>query len=485
MSTPFAVGFTETPGEVAVDALAVQGDLPGWLAGTLVRNGPGTFRVGSQTYRHWFDGLAMLHRFSFQGNRVAYANKYLRSKSYLGAKEAGRITHAEFATDPCRTLLERMMAVFRPQITDSAKVNVAQIAGRYLALAETPIQVEFDVQTLQTMGTFSYEQRIVGQMTTVHPQFDHVNDWTYNVVTRYHALSHYHLYRIAASGQVKRLGAVRALHPAYMHSFGMSERYVILTEFPFVVNSVDLLLWLKPYIENFRWEPERGTHFTVVDRFTGEVVGRYESDPFFAFHHVNAFEQQDELVVDLVSYDDAGIIQSYYLQRLNDPVSELPFGTLRRYRIPIRKHHGQVKEEVIAEACLELPRFDYERYNTVGDYRYVYACGINPMQRKGFYNQIVKVDISTGQVQSWYEAGCYPGEPVFVGRPGRTREDDGALLAVVLDAAHGNSFLLVLDAHTLQEMARAEVPYPILFGYHGEFFTSAGEWMDHEHNTDD
>jgi beta,beta-carotene 9',10'-dioxygenase len=471
MSTPFAVGFTETPAEVRIDATPVQGDLPGWLVGTLIRNGPGTFRVGSQRYRHWFDGLAMLHSFSFQGRRVSYANKYLQSKSYLGARETGRITHAEFATDPRRDLFERIRAVVQPQVTDSAKVNVAKIAGRHLALAETPIQVEFDLQTLQTTGTFSYEQRIVGQMTTVHPQFDPANDWTYNVVTRYHALSHYHLYRISASGQVTRLGAVRAMHPAYMHSFGMSERYLILTEFPLVVNSVDLLLWLKPYIENFRWEPRRGTPFTVVDRFTGEVVGRYESDPFFAFHHVNAFERQDELVVDLVSYDDTGIIQSYYLQRLDDPANELPFGTLRRYRIPISKKRGQVKEEVIADACLELPRFDYARYNTVGDYRYVYACGINPMQRAGFYNQIVKVDIATGQVRSWYEVGCYPGEPVFVGHPERTREDDGVLLAVVLDAAKGHSFLLVLDAHTLQEMARAEVPFPILFGYHGEFFT--------------
>jgi beta,beta-carotene 9',10'-dioxygenase len=470
MSTPYAVGFTETPGEIALDALAVRGDLPGWLAGTLVRNGPGTFRVGSQSYRHWFDGLAMLHRFSFQGGRVSYANRYLQSKSYLGAKEAGRITHAEFATDPYRDLFGRMRAVFSPQITDSAKVSVAKIAGRYLALAETPIQVEFDLQTLQTMDVFTYEERIVGQMTTVHPQVDPAAACTYNVVTRYHALSHYHLYRVAESGQMQRLAAVRAMQPSYMHSFGMSERYLILTEFPLVVNSVDLLLWLKPYIENFRWQPGRGTPFTVVDRFTGEVIGRYDCDPFFAFHHVNASEQQGELVVDLVAYDDASIIQSYYLQSLNDPTRELPVGTLRRYRVPIQKKQGHVQEEVIADACLELPRFDYERCNTHGDYRYVYACGINPAQRTGFYNQIVKVDIRNGKTQVWYEPGCYPGEPVFIGRPERTGEDDGVLLSVVLDAVKGTSFLLVLDAHTLRDIARAEVPYPIMFGYHGEFF---------------
>ena len=44
------------------------------------------------------------------------------------------------------------MAVFDPQVTDSAKVNIARVAERYLALAETPIQVEFDPQTLRTVG---------------------------------------------------------------------------------------------------------------------------------------------------------------------------------------------------------------------------------------------------------------------------------------------------------------------------------------------
>jgi carotenoid cleavage dioxygenase-like enzyme len=59
-----------------------------------------------------------------------------------------------------------------------------------------------------------------------------------------------------------------------------------------------------------------------------------------------------------------------------------------------------------------------------------------------------------------------------VGRPGRAAEDDGVLLSVVLDAEQGNSFLLVLDARSLEELARATVPQPILFGYHGEYFQS-------------
>jgi carotenoid cleavage dioxygenase-like enzyme len=58
---------------------------------------------------------------------------------------------------------------------------------------------------------------------------------------------------------------------------------------------------------------------------------------------------------------------------------------------------------------------------------------------------------------------------VFVARPQAEREDDGVLLSVVLDAAAGTSFLLVLDAADLSERARAQVPYHIPFGFHGQF----------------
>lgn len=466
---------TPTP-EITVDVLAVQGRIPDWLSGTLLRNGPGTLQVGEQRYRHWFDGLAMLHRFSFAGGRVAYANKFLDTNAYRSAQDSGKIAYSEFATDPCRSMFARVMAVFDPQTSDNAKVNLARHADQYLALAETPIQVEFDPETLQTAGVFTYENNVVGQMTTVHPHFD-AGDM-YNLVTRYHRISHYRIYRVGADNARTMIGDVPVKQPSYMHSFGMSERYVVLTEFPLVVNPLALLLWLRPFIENFKWKPERGTPFWVLDRQTGEVVARFDSDPFFAFHHVNAFDDGDDLVVDIVAYPDADVINAFYLNRLRDDASQIPFGNLRRYRLPLKaaraakrkRRPEHVSYETISDACMELPRFDYGRYNMRGDYRYVYASSIHPQHRQGFYNQLVKVDIATRTAQTWYEAGCYPGEPVFVGTPDRTAEDDGVVLSVVLDAAQGRSFLLVLDAASLGEIARAYVPHAILFGYHGEYF---------------
>ena len=77
-----------------------------------------------------------------------------------------------------------------------------------------------------------------------------------------------------------------------------------------------------------------------------------------------------------------------------------------------------------------------------------------------------------GARSEWSSPGCYPGEPIFVREPGNDSEDGGVILSVVLDAAAGRSFLLALDARSFEELARAEAPHHIPFGFHGEYLRS-------------
>jgi beta,beta-carotene 9',10'-dioxygenase len=464
----YELGFGKTEQEISLNDLPINGQFPEWLQGTLIRNGPGTFEVGQQHYRHWFDGLSMLHKFTIFDGRISYMNKFLECQAYHRAMEEGRIAYSEFATDPCQNLFGRLKTIFNPKITDSAKVSINQMVGQYMALAETPIQVEFDPGTLKTIGVYNYEPALAGQMTTVHPQFDFHRGEVYNLVTRYHRVSHYNIYCMEKSWKPRRVASLPVNQPAYLHSFGMTENYLIVAEFPMVVNPIRLLLWLSPYIENFRWKPGRGSAFWIIDRRTGEVVRRLEAEPFFAFHHINAFERGDEIILDIDAYEDASILKAYYLENLADPLSELPFGNFRRYTLPLKGVHADY--EVISNSCMELANFDYAHFNMDGNYRFVYAASIQPEIRQGFYNQILKIDIQTRIEQTWHQAACYPGEPIFVGRPGRVAEDDGVILSVVLDSQKGNSFLLILDANTFEELARAEIPQAILFGYHGGYF---------------
>ena len=53
---------------------------------------------------------------------------------------------------------------------------------------------------------------------------------------------------------------------------------------------------------------------------------------------------------------------------------------------------------------------------------------------------------------------------------GKDGEDAGVILSVVLDARRGSSFLLVLDAESFGERARARLPNHVPFGFHGGYF---------------
>src|SRR3954449_13117054 len=143
-----AKGWATLDEEGVLDDVAAEGPPPPWLEATLVRNGPARFDQGR---RHWFDGLAMLHRFATGDGRVSYANRFLRTNAFAAAQE-GRIGYREFASDPCRSLFRRVTSVFQPGFTDNAVVNVVRSGEEFLALTETPMPVRFDPHTLDTLG---------------------------------------------------------------------------------------------------------------------------------------------------------------------------------------------------------------------------------------------------------------------------------------------------------------------------------------------
>jgi carotenoid cleavage dioxygenase-like enzyme len=463
-----ALGFSTLGRETNVDELPLSGELPSWLEGSLLRTGPAQFEAGEQQMRHWFDGLAMLHRFAIADGRVSYANRFLESRSYRALRERKRMVYGEFGTDPCRSLFKCVQTLFSPgsALTDNANVNLVKLGERFIAMTETPLPVQFDGRTLKAADVRPY--RPPGQLTTAHPHLDRASGSMLNYAASLGPRSSYRFYDVErmTAGQrranARTVASLPVSEPAYMHSFGLTERWLVLAEFPLVVNPLALALSGRPYIENYRWKPERGTRFTLVDRATGREVGGFETEACFGFHHVNAYEDGGEVVVDVCAFPDADVIEDLYLERLREgkPVS---FAELTRFRL--RLSDRSVSRERLADEDMELPRINYMRCNE-RPYRCVWAVGD---RGGGWLTQIVRVDLSERSTIFWAQPDCYPGEPVFVARPEADEEDDGVLLSVVLDASAGTSFLLVLDARDLRELARAQAPHHIPFGFHGQF----------------
>lgn len=68
-------------------------------------------------YTHWFDGMAMMHRFHICDGDVTYSSRFLRSDSYVQNSEKDRIVVSEFGTlampDPCKNIFARFFSRFQ------------------------------------------------------------------------------------------------------------------------------------------------------------------------------------------------------------------------------------------------------------------------------------------------------------------------------------------------------------------------------------
>ncbi len=459
----FELGFDRNQPQTNRIALKVDSQVPTWMSGSFIRNGPGMFYVGKQRLNHWFDGVGMLHKFEFDQGKVNYESQLLDCSAARAATNEDRLTYSEFATDPCWGLFGRMRSMFQHGPTDSAKVNLAKIGEQYFALGETTMQIEFDIDTLESIGQYNFNQPKFGTSSTAHPHI--VGQEAYNMITKYGPVNHYQIRKM--DKDATKCASVKTLFPSYMHSFGMSERYYVIAESPFTVQSLNLIAANRPFIKNFKWNKKRGTRIWVIDQKSNQVVFKQEIQPFFFFHFVNTFDTESGVTFDMVTYPDAEVIQSYYLENLGNPDTSIPGGVLKRFDCNFSA--GEVNISQLSNVLMELPHIDYDRYNAKSDYRYIYTLSLTN-NNSSFYDQIAKIDINTNKSIFWNQEGCFPGEPVFVPSPQSKAEDDGILVTLVLDTTNESSFLLLLDASSMQEITKIIAPDPIMIGFHGQYF---------------
>jgi carotenoid cleavage dioxygenase-like enzyme len=201
----------------------------------------------------------------------------------------------------------------------------------------------------------------------------------------------------------------------------------------------------------------------LLERATGRVLGPFTGAACFGFHHVNAYDEGEALVFDVAVDDGPQVFEDLRLERLRAS-GAASFPRLRRFRIDLAT--GRLTHAALGEGAFDFPVID-ERFRMTPP-AVAFGCGVADSHPEGMLNQVVRRALPTGTQRTWRQDGCYPGEPVFVPRPGGGR-DEGALLSVVLDAPRGHSFLLVLDATTLAELARVDLPHVVPFGFHGSF----------------
>ncbi|KAJ8483078.1 hypothetical protein ONZ45_g14733 [Pleurotus djamor] len=192
---------------------------------------------------------------------------------------------------------------------------------------------------------------------------------------------------------------------------------------------------------------------------------------------MNAYDDVDDIVIDISVYDDHSVIDSLYLENLRhmDGHNGMTMGHARRFVLPNVSRCRTSREAVVAftvpeQYPIELPTVNPAFYHK----RYQYAYGISRTIPGVLADKIVKLDMSapTMEPKMWGAPGYTVGEPIFVPRPTPeinepSNEDNGVILTVVLDAETQKSMLVILDAKEMSEVARAEMETAFPFGFHG------------------
>uniref|UniRef100_A0A8C6V2C6 Beta-carotene 15, 15-dioxygenase 2, like n=1 Tax=Neogobius melanostomus TaxID=47308 RepID=A0A8C6V2C6_9GOBI len=518
----------ETPDPIPT---TVQGTIPTWINGSFLRNGPAKFEFGEDRYVHWFDGMAMMHRFHIKDGNVTYSSRFLRSDSYVKNTEKNRIVMSEFGTlalpDPCKNIFARFFSRFQmPEATDNASVNFVKYKGDYYVSTETNYMRRINPQSLETKEKVDWTKFVAVNSATAHPHYDQ-DGATYNMGNSYGKQGFfYNIVRVPPPDEtaaktdcadlsgaevICSIPAAEPRKPSYYHSFVMSENYIVFVEQPIKLDLLKFMLYRiqgKSFHKVMTWEPKYNTIFHLVNRHTGKVgqeqTMRYQCAPMFTLHQINAYEDNGFLVMDMCCGDDGNAVGEFTLENIrrksgeemdkfyNDLCRNLP----RRYVLPLNVDEQTPLDQNLislnnytATAVKTKPKEVVLTHEELHDDTLLQYGGlefpqINYTQYNGrpyryfyscgfghvFSDSLLKMDVHTKELKVWRFPGLYPSEPVFVASPGATEEDDGVVMSVIITPRKEKStFLLVLDAKTFIELGRAEVPVNIPYGTHGVF----------------
>ncbi|HTR60502.1 MAG TPA: carotenoid oxygenase family protein [Candidatus Binataceae bacterium] len=451
-------GFKPIGMECEYSHVLVEGAIPRQLSGTFYRIGPNPQFTPRGSYNP-LNGDGMVHAFRLGDGRVSYRNRWVRTQQWAMDRAAGR---ALFGTSGMPADSDASVARLR---TDGvANTNIVWHGGRLLALEEGHGPIEIDPMSLETVGRWSFNDRLPRNMTA-HPKLDPESGemiFFANFPTG-KLTGDIELYFADADGILTRSRMIAGPFPALVHDFAVTDDFIIVAFCPVTV-SIQRAMAGGPAIA---WEPELGTHVAIIGRKSDQDEVRwFTGDACMAWHSMNAFNQGDRVVVDLCQQEAAMFPRA----------DGSPIDPRRATQLLTRWEFdwstpGSFSVEMLSDERCEYPRID-DRY--LGkDYRYGFlACIGGPGSDDIFHRGIARFDHRRRQMEV-YAAGprCAVAEPVFVARSADAKEGEGYLLTNIYDEDRNTSHLAIFDAEEIGRgpIARAHLDHRVPVGFHGNW----------------
>jgi carotenoid cleavage dioxygenase len=268
---------------------------------------------------------------------------------------------------------------------------------------------------------------------------------------------------VSAAGELLRIVPIDLPIGVMMHDFAISENYTIFMDLPLTF-SIERMQRGEPML----WfESDRPSRFGILPRHgDNSNVRWFESSACFVPHTLNAYEEEDAIVLTGCWMKDSGLVgtneASSETQEINRPLYQWRFNLST----------GSVQEGRLDDVAIEFPRINEQVLGRKTRYGYTSRVANNPVL---LFDALIKYDFSSGRSQTQeFGAGRYGGDIVFVPRPGATAEDDGWILTLVHDEITGTSELVVLNAQDVagEIVARVLIPQRVPYGFHATWISS-------------
>ncbi|MGP8304074.1 carotenoid oxygenase family protein [Streptomyces inhibens] len=446
---PYTGGFTPVTDEVTAFDLPVTGRVPTALNGRYLRNGPNPMDLDDARL-HLFTGDGMVHGVRLRDGKAEwYRNRWVRSAHIAEAlgeqPRSGAPVHRR-DTGP--------------------NTHVIGHAGRTFALVESgprPYELTYD---LDTVGASDFSGTLLAGFTA-HPKLDPATGELHAVtydgggdIVRYLVVS--------AAGLVTRSVDIPAAHSPMMHDFALTQKYAVLYDLP-VTFSREAAQAGNPLPA--AWNEGRGGRIGLLPR-DGVEVRWFDIPPCFVFHTLNAYDDGDTVVVDVVRFPKMFV---------NAELSGNSLSTLDRWVIDTVT--GTVTESRLDDRPQEFPTISPAVVS--GTHRYGYSAvtadllrfagptaGLEDLSNDSLTDGLLKHDLTQQRTEvRHFGRGHHTGEAVFVPSENARAEDDGYLMAYVHDPDRGASDLVILSAQdfTGSPVATIHLPARVPLGFHGNW----------------
>lgn len=444
--------------ELDLDILNISGQIPTDLVGTLYKNGPGK-RTFSNSF---FDGDGMIRAVTIdEHGKVKYKSRFVQTHKYkkeLGSKRPKVRTAGTNLPGGILTNFFRIPA-------DEANTHVFHQHGKLLASEEGGHPWLMDPDTLITEGEQHFSGQLPRQVAfSAHPHFDANTKEIYNFGMKPGKTMGFQCFKMDAQQKLTMLAHFPAHKGTFAHDYALSGKWMVFILGPLAGNLTKFIFGFASFFDTMQWHQEWGTQIVLVPRDGGRAQ-IFETESFSMGHVLSAWDEGDDVIVDVGTVGNMDVMQSVKNYRTSDWKE---FGDGEVSRIRINTKNKTIEKHCITNIPAEFPRIHPRKECQPSQWAYL-AANTQPGEG-GFFKATMKLNRDTGATDIFdFGDNAVALEPVFIPKQNAQSEDDGWLMVYVYNSLSQCTDISILNALAVADGPVATIHLPVNAGttFHG------------------